>query len=357
MANTRERLEMRLQRADARVERIVEAGANPRPRRVPEERWWNHLVTLFNDENTLFERIGIDRGVFLDCLAFVRDVAWETRGRQSVVRTNREKLFFLMTFLARGIDVLEIIVAPFIRTRNHVLVPVKNIARVFAPILTAGMVRFFNEVDPDVPQPALVVDCTVCQIRKPALDFDDAKRYFSGKHHLYCLKKEVCVNIRSGTAALVAKSFPGSVPDITILRSHAGEVNAMLQGRSMLADLGYRGAEHDVPTIIVCDQDQAENRAKRVLVECFFGRLKRLWSVFSTTWVLSENEFDLFFDLACGFTNIDVLHRPLREVDRDFNDGVLNIILNEQEVDEERRRAANEAYVQRRRDRLGNREN
>ena len=131
----------------------------------------------------------------------------------------------------------------------------------------------------------------------------------------------------------------------------------MLQGRSMLADLGYRGAEHDVPTIIVCDQDQAENRAKRVLVECFFGRLKRLWSVFSTTWVLSENEFDLFFDLACGFTNIDVLHRPLREVDRDFNDGVLNIILNEQEVDEERRRAANEAYVQRRRDRLGNREN
>ena len=62
------------------------------------------------------------------------------------------------------------------------------------------------------------------------------------------------------------------------------------------------------------------------------------------------------FEMTGSFTNTD-LHRPLREVDRDFNDGVLNIILNEQEVDEERRRAANEAYVQRRRDRLGNREN
>ena len=139
------------------------------------------------------------------------------------MRTNREKLFFLMTFLARGIDVLEIIVAPFIRTRNHVLVLVKNIARVFAPILTAGMVRFFNEVDPDVPQPALVVDCTVCQIRKPALNFDDAKRYFSGKHHLYCLKKEACVLISArglrplsqshSPAASRTSQFSGRTPE------------------------------------------------------------------------------------------------------------------------------------------------
>ena len=58
--------------------------------------------------------------------------------------------------------------------------------------------------------------------------------------------------MRSGTAALVSKAFHGSVSDIEVLRSHTDEINAVLAGRSMLADLGYRGVQHDVPTIVVC---------------------------------------------------------------------------------------------------------
>ena len=237
--------------------------------------------------------------------------------------------------------------------RNYIEVFAKSIARAYSPLIICGTIGSFNDVVPGVQQSALVVDCTVCQIRKPALNFDDARRFFSGKHHVYCLKKEVCTNIRSGTAAIVTRSFPGSVPDITVLRSHAEEVNRLLQGRSMLADLGYRGAERDVPTIVVCGQGQGPNRTKRVLVECYFGRLKRIWSVFSTAWALSEEEFDLFFDLACCFTNMDILHRPLREADREFNEGILNVVLDEREDAAERQRDANEAYIRRRRERLG----
>ena len=75
------------------------------------------------------------------------------------------------------------------------------------------------------------------------------------------------VNIRSGTAAVISKAYPGSVHDIIILRENAGAVNSLLGRRSLLADLGYRGAERDVPTTIVCGQGQRRLRAKRVIVE------------------------------------------------------------------------------------------
>ena len=199
----------------------------------------------------------------------------------------------------------------------------------------------------------MIVDCTVCQIRRPALNFNEAKTFFSGKHNIYCLKKEVCINVHSGTAAIVSRAFPGSVHDINILRSHTDEVNGVLGGRSLLADLGYRGANVDVPTIIVCDAAHPQHRVRRVLIECFFGRLKSLWRVFSTTWVLGEEAFDTFFDLACCFTNMDILHRPLRDADRIFNLGVLNLIRMTQEEESERRRLMNRAYLERRQARLG----
>ena len=57
-----------------------------------------------------------------------------------------------------------------------------------------------------------------------------------------------------------------------------------------------------------------------------------LWSVFATRWKLGEQAFDAFFDLACCFTNADVLRRPLREADKVFNDGVRNLVRAEREA-------------------------
>ena len=57
----------------------------------------------------------------------------------------------------------------------------------------------------------MIVDNTPCQVEKPDLHFDDAFAHFSGKHSLYCLKKEVCLNICSGTAAIVSKNVHKSI--------------------------------------------------------------------------------------------------------------------------------------------------
>ena len=134
-----------------------------------------------------------------------------------------------------------------------------------------GLVRFGNEEVGDVPEAAFVVDCTVCQIKRPKQPFDEAKVYFSGKHSIYCLKKEVFVNIRSGTAALISKSYPGAAHDMAILSSHPQEVRDLIGDRKVLADLGYTGGQRHVPGMVVCMPDDHVLKKRRVIVEQFLG--------------------------------------------------------------------------------------
>ena len=257
-----------------------------------------------------------------------------------------------MVYLSQGVRVVELLVKKWIKTRQHVQQKAKAIAKIFYPNLVRGAVRVFNETAEDAPNAALIVDCTVCEINRPKRPFDEAKIFFSGKHYIYALKK-VCVNVRSWTAAIISKAFPGSVHDLTILRDHAQAINNTLGGKALLADLGFQGAHHDVPTIVICDDELEPLRSRRVLVECFFGRLKMLWTVLSMRWKLGEDVFDVFFDIACALTNFDFLRRPLRLTEAEFNQGVLNLIMEEMEQTAENQREANAQYLQRHLNELG----
>ena len=141
----------------------------------------------------------------------------------------------------------------------------------------------------------MVVDCTVIQIKRPKEPFEDAKVYFSGKHFIYCLKKEVFVNIRSGTAALVSKGFPGSAHDMHVLSSHHQEVRDMIGDIKVLADLGYTGGERYVPGMVVCSPSDLVLKRRSVIVEQFFGRLKGVWRAFSGKWLIDEAPMICFF--------------------------------------------------------------
>ena len=136
------------------------------------------MVAFFGTETALFETVGIDRNVFDDALALTAETVQERRGKLGALRTNRERLLFLMVFLRKGIDVLEILVVNFIKTREHIVERAKTIAQLFYGNLVRGAVRFFGETVPDAPDAALVVDCTVCQIRRPKRPFDEAKVFF-----------------------------------------------------------------------------------------------------------------------------------------------------------------------------------
>ena len=353
MTNQTITLEQRLARVEEHNMAVLAAGQQEVQLPHENEQWWPSLIAEYGSEDALFNKVGIDRAVFEDVLSFVQDVAGERRGRRSGIGSNREKLLFLMTFMAKGVYALESMVMRFIKSRDHIREKAKAIARLFRDNVVDATVRYIDEHHEALPGASLIVDCMVCETQRPKKSFKEAKVYFSGKHYFYAQKKGVCVNIRSGTAAIISGGFPGCVHDIVVLRSQAREINETLNGRSILADLGYRGAIHDIPTLIVCTQQDQALRSRRVLVECFFGRLKRLWSIFSHMWTLGEEVFDVFFDIACGFTNVHILRHPLREVDAVFNKGTLNMIKKQQKERIEAKKVANETNRRKRQEELG----
>ena len=77
------------------------------------------------------------------------------------------------------------------KKRDQVHKLAKRFAKKFRANIVGGLVRFWNEEHPEVPEAALIVDCTVCPFRRPKQPFEEAKVFFSGKHYIYALKKEV----------------------------------------------------------------------------------------------------------------------------------------------------------------------
>ena len=88
----------------------------------------------------------------------------------------------------------------------------------FKDAIIRNSVEFKREHLDELPTFSSVIDCTVVEIAGPGMPFNKKDKYYSGKHKKHCLKKEVIVNIRSGTAAMISEEYPGSVSDIEILK-------------------------------------------------------------------------------------------------------------------------------------------
>ena len=122
---------------------------------------------------------------------------------------------------------------------------------------------------------------------------------------------------------MISDTYPGSVADITVLRNHAAEVNAMLGESTLIADKGYRG-DCLLPDLAVVEDDACKRvRQQRALVERFFGRLKNSFVVFSQKWTLGFACFSSVSDTACGLTNPLILVHHLNYDDWVFNNNLL----------------------------------
>ena len=122
---------------------------------------------------------------------------------------------------------------------------------------------------------------------------------------------------------MISDEYPGSVPDIEILKRHPEEVNRMLGATRLLADKGYRGDPH-VPNLVVVSQTNEVQTRARLIVERFFGRLKNSFIVFKKVWELSWMRFSDYFNVACGLTNILITIAPLNFDDWRFNKKVFD---------------------------------
>jgi hypothetical protein len=76
----------------------------------------------------------------------------------------------------------------------------------------------------------LVVDATVQKRGWPAASFEEARRYFSEKHWIYCLKPQAVTN-RQGLALHVVAGVPGSVDDLTLFRSSVTDLEELVASK------------------------------------------------------------------------------------------------------------------------------
>ena len=345
----RTRLLRQIAMADAsrrRTDQEVDALRTETARR-DREQWWTHLLTHFfqRNDSVLFADLRIDRRVFDVLLDAVCDLPLQTRGRRSFVHSHREQLLFLHVYLAFGTSVAALLVSPRIRTVCEVHRLARRIAFLYHRRLKELFIINRREERVDERGVGHVIDCTVVQIKHPHVSFNEAKIWFSGKHYIYCVKKEVIVNAATGTAALVSAGRPGSVHDLTIMRGNADAINRLVGESVILGDKGYRGGRPSVPNLyVVEDADNDAVRTKRVVVECFFGRLKKKYSVFGAKWTLAVDLFDAFFDCACAMTNVDILFNPLSGEDKAYNDEVIARWQAREAMRRQRRDAINDEY-------------
>jgi hypothetical protein len=251
------------------------------------------------------------------------------RGRARVIGAI-DSLFLLLHWLRTG-NSFRMIAAGFNLRQETLYKRIIEVVRVIEAPLTA---RYLEEMgnaplhgDEDFPGCGLVVDATVQNRGRPAGQWADVARYFSGKHRLYCLKSQVVVN-RSGFAVLVHAGVPGSRHDMALFRETLPDVERLARAHpgepcDILADKGYIGEiesqcvrlvrpVRQPPNGYLSQEEVRHNRRlshHRVIVENFFGRLCARFHIMVRRWAFGEQLYPAVFRICCAFVNLDML-RP-----------------------------------------------
>lgn len=230
------------------------------------------------------------------------------------------------------------------------------------------------------PYIALLCDTTSIEVFRPTARFEEAKRYWDSKNHIYAIKKEVAVLANSPHYALfLHKGEVASRHDYSIFKdnyafyldylSKTTEERARIPtdrgapNWAMLLDRGYIGPDTDTPTLRKLTpkkvpRSTAERAANKELdsirapVEMFFGRLNRLWAVVRNTYRWDHATFDVDFDICCLLTNEHIKANALEEIDGQF---YLQRVVERQQIQEaarKKRQQQQQEYQERKRRRV-----
>ncbi|KAF0718102.1 hypothetical protein AaE_010718 [Aphanomyces astaci] len=210
--------------------------------------------------------------------------------------------------------------------------------------LTETGCRFTN-----YPYALYAVDVKFQPSLRPTGRFSEQKHYFSGKHHLYGYKIETAVS-PDGRCVAMSDAHPGSVHDLTIMRTRRDVHKANLTKTSReaalsvhgelstafptywpcLVDMDYIRIAHEVrgihpkrrPANGALDANDHEcNRrvsSDRVVVENFFGRVCSLWRISSTTFTWGEKIYLSLQKTTFALTNFHLLLLPMLAEDENY---------------------------------------
>ena len=124
----------------------------------------------------------------------------------------------------------------------------------------------------------------------------------------------------------------------------------------LLADKGYQGSAEFLRVIhpikkrpnqrlsLTEERYNGKLSSDRITVENYFGRARGLWSVLERKWRWSEENYDKFFRICLGLTNMHIHWHPLRRDDLDRFHRMRNCTYEIGATQAERRRSTLERY-------------
>lgn len=230
------------------------------------------------------------------------------------------------------------------------------------------------------PHIGLLVDSTSMEVYRPKTRFEEAKAYWDSKNGIYALKKEVAVMARAPYYALFAqKGEVGSNHDYAIFKKTFNSYSTYLQKQngekylipsdvqnqlwSILGDKAYTGPGSDTPSVrrifinknptSMSEISRNEELSKiRVHIECWFGRLKKLWKFAREVYKLDHKDFDNHFEILLYLTNEHIKNTSLAGADADYYRGYLEKRQKKFQEIREKRKASAERYLAKKRRRL-----
>ena len=215
-----------------------------------------------------------------------------------------------------------------------------------APVLAEQLIKWIpideytkrNCCFDNFPQCVCAVDASVQEISRPKLNQEE---FYSGKHHFHCLKMQVAVG-PIGLAVDISGPFPGSFHDFRIFRELSlptqikinrekekrQAMNPGLPTVTALFDKGYIGvaaiiAEAKLPIRKPRNRDLNQQELDynnrighdRIIVERWFGRLKRIWRIMFVCFPLKIEKYKHFYMMCAALTNYHVQNKPLTNGD------------------------------------------
>ncbi|KAH7815506.1 putative DDE superfamily endonuclease [Monocercomonoides exilis] len=203
------------------------------------------------------------------------------RGKERAVNEFRDQLFLLMNFLHDGSTTLtHILASSYYQTKNSTVKLLHSIVSDIKEPLTHLFLTFRENRLIDMNDVAIVLDCTVLPINRPGGSLMNGKKFYSGKHHIYCVKVEVGVNPAVGTACTISSVHTGSTHDFTVFKEHYPLFKDQLKGSKILADSAYIGAKPELDAIITKPVDALtieylkRQKAKNIANEQYRVRMK-----------------------------------------------------------------------------------
>lgn len=234
------------------------------------------------------------------------------------------------------------------------------------------------------PYVALLADSMTWPCFRPRGRFEDAKTYWDAKNGIYGIKKEIAVMAAPPHYALFASDgFPGSVHDYTIhkrvftdytsyLEKTTDEHTALRTDQAesswaVILDKAYIGSPTDTPgerritpkkpaptrPLSAADRERnTEINRLRVKVECFFGRMQKLWKMARDFYRSDHAHFDADSNIMIMLTNEHIRMNALEPEEREFHKKIKQSLKQHSQTMLAKRRASTQRYLRAKRARL-----